>query len=436
MDPLFLIRQANIDKNTFHHVDGYYLVCGTRFPTTAQTCFKRTLKGQQDRYYTVGDVIFFLQHIDYSITDYRNAVSSSTIEVSAVSAPDKDDLKNYLNGIVDNCKQIDYAVQASQKQSSSSTGGASGSAGSSSSVGGVDSNLEANLNAEVSEAQLEELRLVAEKYRQVVDKGNPTRDALQQYMFADKAYLKALRQHDIPAFTRITIMERPNSDFSFAIDSFKQVRDKRRGDKDSIDQNSNRRTSLGNTTATSSKRTREDDQSSNNADKKLRSKGPPIIIVPNSMTTTISSFNIKDFLENRQFIPVMDKKKAGGKREAKQTLKMKMSPNSSLQDVVVVDTPASLTSEEWDRVIAIFMTGQDWQFKHLKWPNPADLFKNVLGLHVSFDSTPVAPTVLKWNCKVFKINASRRHLDTNAVNDLLQELCNYLEVNKPWLLVR
>jgi parafibromin len=61
--------------------------------------------------------------------------------------------------------------------------------------------------------------------------------------------------------------------------------------------------------------------------------------------------------------------------------------------------------KDWDRVVAVFVTGQDWQFNGWKWSKPVELFTKVLGIHVSMDDRVVDPKVLSWNCKILQVGA-------------------------------
>lgn len=63
---------------------------------------------------------------------------------------------------------------------------------------------------------------------------------------------------------------------------------------------------------------------------------------------------------------------------------------------IVVDTPEKFKPEYWQRVVAVFTTGQAWQFKSYKWQQPQDLFKNTLGVYVGFRGDQTPETVKGW----------------------------------------
>jgi parafibromin len=46
---------------------------------------------------------------------------------------------------------------------------------------------------------------------------------------------------------------------------------------------------------------------------------------------------------------------------------------------ILVDTSDQFKPDYWSRVVAVFTTGQTWQFKNCKWSDQQELFRNVLG---------------------------------------------------------
>ena len=104
---------------------------------------------------------------------------------------------------------------------------------------------------------------------------------------------------------------------------------------------------------------------------------PPIIIVPSALSGIISSINAADFLENSTYVPIEDKRKAGAPREKERYISRILS-GGIRSKYLLIDSP-KLSPKDWDRVVAVFATGQGWQFKD--WPvgfsNPVELFSKV-----------------------------------------------------------
>lgn len=126
----------------------------------------------------------------------------------------------------------------------------------------------------------------------------------------------------------------------------------------------------------------------------------PIIIVPSALTSNITLLNAKTFLENGVFTPFDPHKTQKPKLE---TVNRFNSAFGSLH-YKIIDDPTKLLSEEWDRVVAAFVTGQQWQFRGWKYSSPVDLFQHVLGVHLMFDDRAPDPTVQSWNCKILKVS--------------------------------
>jgi hypothetical protein len=98
----------------------------------------------------------------------------------------------------------------------------------------------------------------------------------------------------------------------------------------------------------------------------------PIIIVPSSITSLLSLHNAKSLLENEKFETTEVAKKSNSKKERSIIIKRKIRENS--QSFCIIDDPTRLSSNDWERVVAIFTTGQSWQFKGWPIQNPTELF--------------------------------------------------------------
>ena len=57
------------------------------------------------QYYTVREILFYLQYADAKISEYRQAAQKAGI--AAVVTDDAKDLRRYLTGEIDTCEQID-----------------------------------------------------------------------------------------------------------------------------------------------------------------------------------------------------------------------------------------------------------------------------------------------------------------------------------------
>lgn len=128
----------------------------------------------------------------------------------------------------------------------------------------------------------------------------------------------------------------------------------------------------------------------------------PIIIIPSALTSVITMVNVADFLEKGSFVTVEEKMKEGAKRDKEVTIQRTTSDKRIIK-YKIIDNHRLLKEEDWDRVVAVFALGQQWQFKDWKWSNPVDLFRNVLGVHVTMDDRNIEPTIQSWNCRILKV---------------------------------
>ena len=83
----------------------------------------------------------------------------------------------------------------------------------------------------------------------------------------------------------------------------------------------------------------------------------------------------KLFIANLRFISVDDKKAQGGARRENELLIQRRKEGGLTVPYRVIDNPAKLTNADWERVVAVFVMGQAWQFKGWPWDgNPTQIF--------------------------------------------------------------
>lgn len=72
-----------------------------------------------------------------------------------------------------------------------------------------------------------------------------------------------------------------------------------------------------------------------------------------------------------------------------------------------MDTPEQFKPDYWNRVVAVFTTGQTWQFKGYKWQHPPDLFKECLGVYVGWRGEDVPGSVKGWGRSVVSVGVEK-----------------------------
>jgi parafibromin len=118
-------------------------------------------------------------------------------------------------------------------------------------------------------------------------------------------------------------------------------------------------------------------------------RADPIIMLSNSPTSLINMFNVKALLEEGIFIdPTQARMTANGQSESLVSIFHHSTngphdPNAKPLRFIVVDNADALSrlggsggQDVWSRVVAVFTTGQTWQFKAYKWSEPRELFRH------------------------------------------------------------
>ncbi|KAK8431224.1 RNA pol II accessory factor, Cdc73 family-domain-containing protein, partial [Phyllosticta citricarpa] len=120
----------------------------------------------------------------------------------------------------------------------------------------------------------------------------------------------------------------------------------------------------------------------------------PIILLSPSASSLLRMSNIKSFLDGGLFTPADS---AGGGPNLLHLMRTipSIDPSRPLR-FILVDSPDQFKPDYWQRVVAVFTTGQTWQFKSYKWTQPAELFSHALGVYVGWRGETVPETVRGW----------------------------------------
>lgn len=157
----------------------------------------------------------------------------------------------------------------------------------------------------------------------------------------------------------------------------------------------------------------------------------PIIIVPSARSSILTLFNAEDFLARGGFVPSEAKRKTHNEQKlAKPTVVeiTRVSSKDKSRNVKyhLVDNIKSI--KQWERVVAVFATGANWQFNGYPWDTPAHVFSKVQGFHLHFSDEDPKKTVQNWNCKTMKISKSKRYGDRGVVLSFWRDLVDWISV--------
>ncbi|XP_031278195.1 protein CDC73 homolog [Pistacia vera] len=156
-------------------------------------------------------------------------------------------------------------------------------------------------------------------------------------------------------------------------------------------------------------------------------EGVPIILVPSAFQTLLTIYNVKEFLEDGVYIPTDVKvKNMNGVRPECVTVQKKFSRDRDqvVKAYEVRDKPSALKAEDWDRVVAVFVLGKEWQFKDWPFKDHVEIFNKIIGFFMRFedDSVESAKIVKQWNVKIISISKNKRHQDRAAALEVWDRL--------------
>jgi parafibromin len=149
----------------------------------------------------------------------------------------------------------------------------------------------------------------------------------------------------------------------------------------------------------------------------------PIILLSPSASSLLRMSNIKSFLGDGSYTQP-DNASATTSILHISRMIPSIDPNRPLR-FILVDSPDQFKPDYWDRVVAVFTTGQAWQFKSYKWQTPQELFNKVLGIFVGWRGETVPQAVNGWGRGVTKVeidpwrgNSTGRWRDREVVESL------------------
>ncbi|KAI0873575.1 RNA pol II accessory factor, Cdc73 family-domain-containing protein [Hypoxylon argillaceum] len=135
----------------------------------------------------------------------------------------------------------------------------------------------------------------------------------------------------------------------------------------------------------------------------------PIILLSPSASSLLRMSNIKSFLDGCQYVP------PNSLTATSSTTANMLHINRLMKDIdtnrpmrfILVEGTEQFKPEYWNRVVAVFTTGQTWQFKNYKWSNPTELFRHVPGIYVGWRGEQPPESVRAWGHRVMNVAVDR-----------------------------
>ncbi|KAL2217907.1 RNA polymerase II accessory factor Cdc73p [Thermoascus aurantiacus ATCC 26904] len=140
----------------------------------------------------------------------------------------------------------------------------------------------------------------------------------------------------------------------------------------------------------------------------------PIILLSPSASSLIRMSNIKSFLQDGVFVPPDHPTLATSTPSniLHITRPLRIFADASQANAggpigsqtgakkptrfILVDSTANFKPDYWQRLVAVFTTGQTWQFKSYKWSSPPELFKHATGIYVGWRGEDIPREVKGW----------------------------------------
>lgn len=159
-----------------------------------------------------------------------------------------------------------------------------------------------------------------------------------------------------------------------------------------------------------------------NQQQSKRQSRTPIIIIPATQTSLITMHNARDILQDLKYV-TLEQKRAQGVQRENEVLLQRVKDGQTTVPYRVIDNPAKLSSQDWARVVAVFVMGPAWQFKGWPWDgNPVEIFSKICAFHLRFDEMKLDANVARWAVQVLNLSRTKRHLDRACLMTFWEKL--------------
>ncbi|KAG0468725.1 hypothetical protein HPP92_018053 [Vanilla planifolia] len=400
MDPLSALRDFTIRGEVDNIVrvgDEFRFAGDYSFPCSIETAFR----SKQGNLYTLETLLFFVGHHHLKHTEYLQTTRFH--RVPAVTFPDRKPLLDYLQGKVATSDSIELLPPT----------------------------------AVVVGSEVDEYRPDDPSYHLGPDlplpASNGAGDGVEVQVPESLDYVSLIRALERPLKDRESLLECRNRDFYGVL-----VASTRREEERHRLELQQRKDGLVAKTRLIGSDDRGDDAGGYEGTPKPKmhfkgtkiGEGVPIILVPSAFQTLITIYNVKEFLEDGVFVPSDVKVKAmrGAPKPDCVTVQKKLSRDRVVAAYEVRDKPSAFKPDDWERVVAVFVLGKEWQFKDWPFKDHVEIFNKIIGFYVRFedDSVESAKIVKQWNVKIISISKNKRHQDRAAALEVWDRLEDFM----------
>ncbi|CAM8993330.1 unnamed protein product [Rhodiola kirilowii] len=406
MDPLSVLRDFTMRGELDEIVrvnDEFRFGSSYAFPCSIETAYR----SKQGTRYTLETLVFFIKNPNQRQIDYMQSARAHGVPI--VTLPDRKPLLEYLQGVVSSNDAIDFLAIAPASKG-----------------GDVANRRPANLEEYRPEDTSVALYSAG---RDGEGHGGDDAGAMEGDFDHTLHFMSLIRAAERPLRDRETLLECKHRDFhSVMVQAMHREAERIRLESQQRKDGLVAKRVMGN-----------DDRASGYGDELAFDLGPkpkmlkggsigegvPIILVPSASQTLITIYNVKEFLEDGVYIPTDVKaKQMKGLKPDCITVQKKFSRDRVVAAYEVRDKPSALKKDDWDRVVAVFVLGKEWQFKDWPFKDRVEIFNKVIGFYMRFedDSVESTKTVKQWNVKIITISKNKRHQDRAAALEVWDRL--------------
>jgi hypothetical protein len=146
----------------------------------------------------------------------------------------------------------------------------------------------------------------------------------------------------------------------------------------------------------------------------------PIIVVPSARTAMLNLTNALAFFSQGTYTPPTA---AGAGTHLVRFTRTNAAGRK--REFHLVDNPERLSDSEWQRVVAVVVTGQSWQLD-FKRGSPADIFSHAIGVYPQWDNDAPHDNIAKWGVKRLMLSRTNRHRDGAIAAEFWRMLSAFL----------
>lgn len=133
------------------------------------------------------------------------------------------------------------------------------------------------------------------------------------------------------------------------------------------------------------------------------------IVVPAAISSLLTIFNARSLLEHGSYKTTDECRKQNPSTKKPRYVSFTRQQGKYAQEFRIIEDPCILRKEDWERVVAIFTDGREWQFKGWITENPTELFTKYQGFHLSYEDTEPNDNIKNWPVKVLKVRRGSIH---------------------------